>query len=86
MSAEKAVSITEWLIRDPKPFREDRWGVAQMLVTFTAASTFGITRYRASSEVALCILAGLGVAWVTSRRADTADEPGDDPAAEPVPA
>lgn len=31
-----AVSITEWLIRDPKPFREDRWGVAQMLVTFTA--------------------------------------------------
>lgn len=31
-----AVSITEWLIRDPKPYHEDRWGVAQMVVTFTA--------------------------------------------------
>ena len=35
-----------------------------VLVTFTAASTFGITRYRVPSEVALTILAGLGVAWV----------------------
>jgi hypothetical protein len=38
-----------------------------VLVTFTAASTFGITRYRVPSEVALTILAGLGLAWVTSR-------------------
>jgi hypothetical protein len=38
-----------------------------VLVTFTAASTFGITRYRVPSEVALTILAGLGVAWVTAR-------------------
>lgn len=38
-----------------------------VLVTFTAASTFGITRYRAPSEVALCTLAGLGLAWATSR-------------------
>ena len=38
-----------------------------VLVTFTAASTFGITRYRVPSEVALTVLAGLGLAWVTSR-------------------
>ena len=38
-----------------------------VLVTFTAASTFGITRYRVPSEVALTILAGLGLAWATSR-------------------
>jgi 4-amino-4-deoxy-L-arabinose transferase-like glycosyltransferase len=38
-----------------------------VLVTFTAATTFGITRYRVPSEVALCILAGLGSAWVTLR-------------------
>lgn len=36
-----------------------------LLVTFTAATTFGVTRYRVPSEVALTILAGLGVAWVT---------------------
>ena len=36
---------------------------------FTAATTFGITRYRVPSEVALCILAGLGLAWVTLRDA-----------------
>ena len=53
-----------------------------VLVTFTAATTFGITRYRVPSEVALCILAGLGVAWVTSRR--TAPEAERD--ADPVPA
>ena len=44
-----------------------------VLVTLTAATTFGITRYRVPSEVALTILAGLGVAWVTRR---------DDPVAE----
>jgi 4-amino-4-deoxy-L-arabinose transferase-like glycosyltransferase len=55
-----------------------------VLVTFTAASTFGITRYRVPSEVALCILAGLGVAWVTSRRPTAEAEPPAD--AEPVPA
>ncbi len=55
-----------------------------VLVTFTAASTFGITRYRVPSEVALCILAGLGVAWVTRRRATADDEVAAD--AEPVPA
>ncbi len=38
-----------------------------VLVTLTAATTFGITRYRVPSEVALTILAGLGVAWVTRR-------------------
>jgi hypothetical protein len=38
-----------------------------VLVTFTAASTFGITRYRVPSEVALTMLAGLGIAWITSR-------------------
>jgi 4-amino-4-deoxy-L-arabinose transferase-like glycosyltransferase len=38
-----------------------------VLVTFTAATTFGITRYRVPAEVALSVLAGLGVAWVTSR-------------------
>jgi hypothetical protein len=38
-----------------------------VLVTFTAASTFGITRYRVPSEVALTMLAGLGLAWVTAR-------------------
>ena len=54
-----------------------------VLVTFTAASTFGITRYRVPSEVALCILAGLGVAWVTSRT-PAPDEPVAD--ADPVPA
>jgi hypothetical protein len=31
-----AVSITEWLIRTPRPYREDRWGVAQMLIVFSA--------------------------------------------------
>jgi hypothetical protein len=40
-----------------------------VLVTFTAATTFGITRYRVPSEVALTILAGLGTAWVTARDA-----------------
>ena len=55
-----------------------------VLVTFTAASTFGITRYRVPSEVALCILAGLGVAWVTSRRTTSEAEPTAD--AGPVPA
>ena len=54
-----------------------------VLVTFTAASTFGITRYRVPSEVALCILAGLGAAWVTSRT-PAPDEPVTD--ADPVPA
>jgi hypothetical protein len=44
-----------------------------LLVTFTAASTFGITRYRVPSEVALVILAGLGVAWVTSRDGGAAE-------------
>ncbi len=53
-----------------------------VLVTFTAASTFGITRYRVPSEVALCILAGLGVAWVTGRTRD----PESETAADPVPA
>jgi hypothetical protein len=43
-----------------------------VLVTFTAASTFGITRYRVPSEVALTMLAGLGLAWVTAR--DPVDE------------
>ena len=55
-----------------------------VLVTFTAAGTFGITRYRVPSEVALCILAGLGAAWVTSRvTAPEAEIPAD---ADPVPA
>jgi 4-amino-4-deoxy-L-arabinose transferase-like glycosyltransferase len=40
-----------------------------VLVTFTAATTFGITRYRVPSEVALLILAGLGTAWVATRDA-----------------
>jgi len=57
-----------------------------VLVTFTAASTFGITRYRVPSEVALCILAGLGVAWVAGRRAPGDDEDEATAAAEPVPA
>jgi 4-amino-4-deoxy-L-arabinose transferase-like glycosyltransferase len=42
-----------------------------LLVTFTAATTFGVTRYRVPAEVALVILAGLGSAWVTTR--STAD-------------
>lgn len=48
-----------------------------LLVTFTAASTFGITRYRVPAEVALCILAGLGVAWISRRAPD--DDAGPDP-------
>lgn len=40
-----------------------------LLVTFTAASTFGVTRYRVPAEVALVVLAGLGVAWVSQGRA-----------------
>jgi hypothetical protein len=59
-----------------------------LLITFTAASTFGITRYRVPAEVALTILAGLGVAWVTSRdEATTAvSAPSqDDAAAAPTP-
>jgi hypothetical protein len=44
-----------------------------VLVTFTAATTFGITRYRVPSEVALTILAGLGAAWVTSREGSAAE-------------
>jgi hypothetical protein len=31
-----AVSITEWLIRESRPYRDDRWGVAQMLIIFVA--------------------------------------------------
>jgi 4-amino-4-deoxy-L-arabinose transferase-like glycosyltransferase len=46
-----------------------------VLVTFTAATTFGITRYRVPSEVALTILAGLGTAWVTARARDAEPEP-----------
>ncbi len=42
--------------------------VAQfVLVTFTAATTFGVTRYRVPADVALVILAGIGLAWVTAR-------------------
>jgi len=58
-----------------------------VLVTFTAASTFGITRYRVPSEVALAILAGLGVAWITGRRdEDPAAQNAPTEATEPVPA
>lgn len=46
-----------------------------LLITFTAASTFGITRYRVPAEVALTILAGLGVAWVTGRDEEAGPEP-----------
>ncbi len=46
-----------------------------VLVTFTAATTFGITRYRVPAEVALTVLAGLGVAWVTSRSEPPSDAP-----------
>jgi 4-amino-4-deoxy-L-arabinose transferase-like glycosyltransferase len=42
-----------------------------VLVTFTAATTFGVTRYRVPAEVALVMLAGLGVAWVTDRQPTT---------------
>jgi hypothetical protein len=42
-------------------------------VTLAAAMSFGITRYRAGAEVALCVLAGVGLAWlleaVSARRA-----------------
>ena len=46
-----------------------------VLVTFTAATTFGITRYRVPSEVALTILAGLGTAWITARDRAPAPSP-----------
>jgi 4-amino-4-deoxy-L-arabinose transferase-like glycosyltransferase len=46
-----------------------------VLVTFTAATTFGVTRYRVPADVALVVLAGLGLAWVgsgsSSRARDT---------------
>ncbi len=37
--------------------------------TLTAAISFGITRYRVGADVALCVLAGVGVASLLDRRA-----------------
>jgi hypothetical protein len=55
-------------------------------VTLTAAVSFGITRYRVGADVALCILAAVGVdavvRWFTQRRAEPAAAP--QPMAEPV--
>ncbi len=33
-----AVAINEWLIRDARPLREDKWGVAQMWLIFVAGA------------------------------------------------
>ena len=33
-----AVAINEWLIRDARPLREDKWGVAQMWLIFVAGT------------------------------------------------
>ena len=39
-----------------------------LLATFTAATTFGVTRYRAGAEVAVVVLAALAVDAVAQRR------------------
>lgn len=64
-------------------------GIAAM-VTFTAAASFGVTRYRTPVDLILCILAAVALdAWWRRRRGEdqAVVEPGDavDPAAPPVP-
>ena len=50
--------------------------VAQVLLaTFTAATTFGVTRYRAGAEIAIVVLAAVAVdRLVTAVRARSSDE------------
>lgn len=56
-----------------------------VLVTFTAASTFGITRYRVPVEVGLVVLAALALDDLWRRwRARGREEPAEEPAAEPA--
>ena len=48
-----------------------------VIATFAAATTFGITRYRAPAEVGIVLAAALGghAAWVALRRRRRAPEP-----------
>ena len=47
--------------------------IPMVIVTFAAATTFGITRYRAPAEVGLVLAAAIGIAtaftWLRERRA-----------------
>ena len=52
---------------------------APIIVTFAAATTFGVTRYRAPAEVAIVVAAAVGIAALARRgRDDAADRGGGD--------
>jgi 4-amino-4-deoxy-L-arabinose transferase-like glycosyltransferase len=50
--------------------------VAQVLLaTFTAATTFGVTRYRAGAEIAIVVLAAVALERIVARRPAPDEEP-----------
>jgi hypothetical protein len=46
-----------------------------VVVAFAAAATFGLTRYRVPVDVALVVLAGVGIDALLKRRAQAGSQP-----------
>jgi len=60
-----AVAINEWLIRDSRPLRDDKWGVAQMWLIFAAGALLVVALIVDSEELlgpaTLMELVGVGI-------------------------